>query len=114
MPWGAEAALRAPGGDEARGQPVADGGIETVDGDHRTAVDARRGRDARDARFSVDQHRAAAALPLRRAPVLHRKHPEPLPQDRQERLTGRSLDLDLLVVAQELHPMPSSGHGQAG
>ena len=75
---------------------------------------ARRGRDARDARFAVDQHRAAAALALGRAPVLHREHAEALAQDREQRLAGRGVDLDLLVVAHELHPMPSSGHGQAG
>ena len=39
---------------------------------------------------------------------------EALAQHREQRLAGRGVDLDLLVVAHELHPMPSSGHGQAG
>ena len=88
--------------------------IETVDGRHRAAGDARRGRDARDAWFAVDEHRAAAALTLRRAPVLRRDDAEALAQHREQRLAGRGVDLDLLAVARELHPMPSSGHGQAG
>ena len=45
----------------------------------------RAGRDAGDAGCAVDQHRAAAALALRAAAVLHRAHAEPLPQHVEQR-----------------------------
>ena len=38
----------------------------------------------------VDEHRAAAALPLRRAAVLRRNDAEPLAEHREERLAGRT------------------------
>ena len=72
-----------------RGEAVADSGIETVDGRDRAAVDARDRGDARDVWLAVDQHRAAAALTLRRAAVLHREHTEALAEHREERLAGR-------------------------
>jgi hypothetical protein len=37
-----------------------------------------------------------------------------LAQDRQQRLAGRDVDLDLPPVAGELHPIPSSVHERAG
>ena len=113
-PRRAEPALRTTGRDEARREIVAHRGLETLDRQHRPARDARHGRDARDARLAVDQHRATPALTLRCAPVLGRDHTEPLAQHREQRLAGRHLDLDLVAVARELHPMPSSAHGQAG
>ena len=113
-PGRAEPALRAAGGHEPGREVVAHRAVEPVDGRHRPAVDARGRRDARDARFAVDQHRAAPALALRRAPVLHRDDAESLAQHREQRLARDGVDLDLLTVARELHPMPRSGHGQAG
>ena len=110
----AEPALRTAGRHEPGREVVAHRGVDPVDGRHRPAVDARRGRDAGDARFAVDQDRAAPALALGRAPVLHREHAQSLAQHREQRLPRDGVDLDLLTVARELHPMPRSGHGQAG
>ena len=85
LPWASAAATRTriPGVQNPHCEPprrhepgrevVAHRGVEPVDGRHRPAVDARRGRDAGDARFAVDQDRAAPALALGRAPVLHRE-----------------------------------------
>ena len=91
----------------------------TVPSSPSTVVTARpstraAGRDARDARLAVDQHRAAPALALRAHPSFTESTPEALAQHREQRLARVGVDLDLLTVAGELHPMPRSGHGQAG
>ena len=62
------------------------------------------GRHARDPRFAVDQHRAASALALRRAPVLHRDDAELFAQHGEQRLAVGDRDVDLLAVAAELRP----------
>ena len=91
---GAEAALRAAGRAQAVDERVAHRGIEALDRGDRSARDPRDRRDARDPRLAVDEHRAAPALSLRRAPVLRRDDPEPLAQHREQRLAGRDLDVD--------------------
>ena len=73
-PGRAEPALRTAARHEPGREVVAHRAVEPVDGRHRPAGDARRGRDAGDAWFAVDQDRAAPALALGRAPVLHREH----------------------------------------
>ena len=52
------------------------------------------GRHARDARLTVDEHRAATALALRRAPVLRRHDPEPLAQHVQQRFAALDVGID--------------------
>ena len=64
--------------------------------------------DARDPGVAVDQDGAAAALALRRAAVLHRHEPEPLAQDREQRLARLDRHLGGLAVAGEAHPIRHS------
>ena len=52
------------------------------------------GRHARDARLTVDEHGATAALTLRRAPVLGRHDAEPLAQHVQQRLAPLDVGVD--------------------
>ena len=68
--------------------------VEPFDRRDRAPLDARGRRDARDARLTVDEHRATSALTLRRAPVLGRHDPEPLAQDVQQRLAALDVGVD--------------------
>ena len=60
-------------------------GGETVGGGHLATGDSPRRRHARDTRGAVDEHRAAAALALRAAPVLRRPDAEPVAQHLEQR-----------------------------
>ena len=91
----------APVATNASTSPSRVGVGQTGERGDRPARDPRRGRHAGDARVAVDEHRAAAALPLRRAAVLDRRDPEPLAQDRQERFAVGDVELDGLAVEGE-------------
>ena len=99
----AEAALQAGGGDEAaRHEPL----LVFVDPFQRGDLAPRDRfgrRRAGDLRLPVDEHEAAAALPLRLAAVLGRADPEPHPQGLEERLPRPRLDRDGGTVEGEQH-----------
>ena len=69
-PRGAEPALRGSRAVERFHQRVADHGIEAVERRDVAARDPPDRRDARHPGLAVDEHRAAATLALRGAPVL--------------------------------------------
>jgi hypothetical protein len=81
---GAEATLTGPRREERVDQPIAFGGLETVQRCDRTARNARRRGDARHARFAVDEDRAAPALTLWAAPVFHHSQVQFIAQDIQQ------------------------------
>ncbi len=87
-----EAALQAGGGHEgARHEPL----LVFVDAFQRRDLaprDRLGRRRARDLRLPIDEHEAAAALPLRLAAVLGRADPEPYPQRLEEGLPRPRLD----------------------
>ena len=89
-------------------------GVEAFDRRDRAPGHPGHRGHAGDARVPVDEHRAAPALPLRRAAVLRRDDAEPLAEHREERLAGKRVDDDRCAVARERDPIPSSGHGEAG
>src|SRR5207237_836163 len=101
----AKPTLRTAGADERTGQPCARLVVETFDGRDRAAVDALSGGDARDAWFAVDKNRAAAALALGRATILHRQQPQTLAQDRQQRFGGLDGNVDCRAIARERDPI---------
>ena len=68
--------------------------VETFDRRDRAALDARDRGHARDPRLAVDEHRATAALTLRRAPVLGRHDAEALAQHVQQRLAPLEVGVD--------------------
>ena len=84
-PGRAEAALAAARGREGSGPAVTHFGVEPFEGGDGPPGHPPGGRHARNSGLAVHQHRAAAALALRAAPVLHRAHPELLPQHVQQR-----------------------------
>ena len=61
-------------------------GVEAVDGRHRTTGDPGGRGHAGDPWVAVDEHRAAPALPLGHAAVLHRDDAEALAQHGEQRL----------------------------
>ncbi len=101
----AEPALRSARADERAGECVPRCRVEPFDGGHDTAVHPDRRRHAGDARVTVDEHRATAALALRRTPVLGRHETEPLAQHGQQRLAGSDADLHRRAVAHEADPI---------
>ena len=56
-----------------------------VDGGDRASAHPASGGDAGDARLTVDEHRAAAALPLRAAPVLRAPSAQLVAQGSEQR-----------------------------
>ena len=66
--------------EERTGKRVPNAGIQPFDRCHRAAFDACRGSHTCDARLTVDEHCAAAALSLRRTTVLHREEAQPFAQ----------------------------------
>src|SRR5581483_1865746 len=100
---GAEAALAGARRAERVGPP-ARARPEPVDGRDGAPSDAASRGDARDARFTVDEHRAATALPLRAAPVLRSAHAETVAQHLQQRravvddLHGAAVDVEAEVT----------------
>ena len=104
-PRGAEPALRSARADEGAGECVTRRRVEAFDGGHGAAVHPDRRGHTGDTGVAVDEHRAAAALALRRAPVLGRHEPEPLAQHGQQRLAGSDADLHRRAVAHEADPI---------
>ncbi|MEZ5145380.1 MAG: hypothetical protein R2726_23145 [Acidimicrobiales bacterium] len=96
----AEAALAGPRRHERVGPPVAHDRFQAVGrGDDPTGHPPHR-RHTGDARGSVDEHRAAAALALRAAAVLRRPATQPVAQHLEQ---GRAIvdDGDLVAVNDE-------------
>jgi hypothetical protein len=104
-PRRAEPALAGAGVDERRGPPPPDVHGQPLDGHHVAPGDPPDRGDAGDTRRAVDEHRAAAALTLGAAAVLHRGAAELLTQHvEQRRGAVRRLDLDAVE--------PEGGHGR--
>ena len=76
----AEAALQATAGGERVGEAAPLIGVDALEGHDRRPGDLGQRQVAADHRLAVDEHRAAPALPRRRAPVLRRRDVELLAQ----------------------------------
>jgi hypothetical protein len=92
----AKPALRSAGGDERFRDTCR---VEAFQRRDRTTRNTCCRCYARDARRTVDEHRATAALALGRAAVLHRNEPEPFAQDVQQGFIGRDRTRDRIPVA---------------
>ena len=88
--------------------------VETFDGGDRSPGHPDHRGHAGHAWLAVDEHGAAPALPLRRAPVLGGDDAEPLAEHREEGLARKCVDVDRFAVARERDPIPSNAHGEAG
>jgi hypothetical protein len=107
----AEAALHAGGGDETAREQVAVGGIQSLERQDVVTASGPGRHGAADLRVAVHQHQAAAALPLRRAPVLDRRHAKPLAQHVQQRFIGARRRADPPPVQCEINQF---FHGRSG
>src|SRR5207244_547068 len=97
-----EAALHAGGERERLGEDLALALVDALERDHAAPLGPLGREGARDLGLSVDQNRAATALPGRRAAVLRRDHPAPFAQQLEQR--GAVVDLRLARASVERKP----------
>ena len=99
----AEAALAGAGRDEGAGPLAPASRGQSLKRQHVAVLEPRRGLRARHDGAAVDDDRARATRPFRRAAVLHRAQPKLVAQHIEQALAVAGLNLDALSVDRESH-----------